>query len=202
MKTCSVCGEQSELGRPEEHSTYSACVRALKSQLARQRALLQRTLDIAGGFIGEDGDVHFTSEGYGAWTRRKGGQRTQEILAENERLRAALDMMLTQAQNIRIQQVQATATWEQHYKDKGNESWRLLNEVHRAAIEGTTTPTIPESAWAMIRRSFMTCCSVSGEYYVKIEFRDLKEAQELYRLLVLATTREMLEAKPPDVTSQ
>lgn len=48
----------------------------------------------------------------------------------------ALDVMLDNAQSLRIQQVQATAKWEQEYKDKANAAWKAINDAHRDAVEG------------------------------------------------------------------
>jgi hypothetical protein len=38
----------------------------------------------------KDGELCLSSAGYGAWSKRKGGQRTQEIVVENESLKAQL----------------------------------------------------------------------------------------------------------------
>jgi hypothetical protein len=58
----------------------------LQRQLDEVRDNFAAFLERVGGQLQPDGSVRLTPEGYGNWTKRKGGQRTQEILAENELL--------------------------------------------------------------------------------------------------------------------
>jgi hypothetical protein len=122
--------------KPVDDADYDA----ISEENERLKAQLANFLKTAGATINESGELVFSSAGYGAWTKREGDERTREIAAENERLRHALDVMLNEAQLLRIQQVQATTTWEQHYKDKGNVAWKALNDAHRQAIEGIAKP--------------------------------------------------------------
>lgn len=48
-------------------------------------------------------------------------------------IREHLNLVLDAAQTLRIQQVQATADWEQKYRDLSDAAWRQLNDNHEMA---------------------------------------------------------------------
>jgi hypothetical protein len=66
------------------------CIANLKRQLDEVRDNFAAFLERVGGEVKEDGSIGLSSKEYGAWSRRKGDERTREILAENELLRAQL----------------------------------------------------------------------------------------------------------------
>jgi hypothetical protein len=70
---------------------------------ARRVAELEQRLDefltIAGATI-RDGELVFSSAGYGAWTRRKGTEEHRRVLAERDDLRNLLKAMVIRAESL------------------------------------------------------------------------------------------------------
>lgn len=81
-------------------------------------------------------------------------------------LLAALDTMLYHAQTLRIQQVQATAEWEQHHRDKADAAWKVINDTHRQAMEGTAQ-CWPAASVTLSRRELESLC-----WEVKVRLRN------------------------------
>lgn len=80
---CKTCGGEKDDGYvTESHFFEGDCIRELKRQLAH-------FLKTAGAEI-RDGELVFSSAGYGAWTKRKGDQRTREIYTENGHLQGQI----------------------------------------------------------------------------------------------------------------
>lgn len=62
-----------------EHASQMDCIRVLKLEF-------EQFLAIAGARIDEEGELCFTSYGYGQWSKRKGCQVLQDRIDELERI--------------------------------------------------------------------------------------------------------------------
>jgi hypothetical protein len=80
-KRCATCNGEMKPGYvTESHFFEDDCIRELKRQLAH-------FLETAGAEIDANGDLVFSSKGFGDWTRRKGSAEVKRIVAENEQLK-------------------------------------------------------------------------------------------------------------------
>lgn len=97
-----------------------------KAEIATLKSQLANFLETAGAEI-RDGELVFSSAGYGFWTKRKGGQRTQEILAENQQLKERVTHLLNRA--LESEQNEKQTTEELADEKNSAQMWSVTDSI-------------------------------------------------------------------------